>query len=106
MSVFSTDPALFQSGGEEAALISVAVLSLISLAILGYGVALLWTWRRMMASAHEEPAQIEGVTVYWVPYGNPLNESRADTLLRMRADDGPTQVFRIHRRWEKRVPHT
>ena len=103
VSVSSTDPALFQSGGEEAALISVAVLSLISLAILGYGIALLWTWRRMMASAHEEPAQIEGVTVYWVPYGNPLNESRADTLLRMRADDGPTQVFRIHRRWEKRV---
>lgn len=103
VAVFSTDPALFESGGEEAALVSVAVLSLISLAILGYGIVLLWIWRRLMASANEEPRQVEGITAYWMPYGNPLNESRADTLLRMCADDNSTQVFRIHRRWENRV---
>jgi hypothetical protein len=81
----------------------VAVLSLISLAILGYGVVLLWIWRRLMASANEEPRQVEGITASWMPYGNPLNESRADTLLRVCADDNSTQVFRIHRRWENRV---
>jgi|GEM_PF-4654518 len=79
------------------------VIALISLAIILYGVGLLWIWRRIMASAKEEPAQVEGVTVYWTPYGNPLNERRADTLVQMRADDGSMQVFRIYRRREHRV---
>jgi hypothetical protein len=69
---------------------------------IGYSIALLWIWARLRPSANEEPALIEGVTVYWMHYGNP-NKDRADTLLRMRVDDSSTQVFRIYRRWEHRV---
>src|SRR5262249_13703590 len=56
------DQAHAQPGADVTALIVADVWTMISLAVVGYGVWLLWIWRRIMASAHEEPAQIVGVT--------------------------------------------
>ena len=101
--LFSSNQWRVEPGAEGAAAFLVGMTGSMFLLCISYGVALLWIWRRLMATAGEEPRQIEGVTVYWMPYGNPGYEPRADTLLRMSADDGSTEVFRIHRHWENRV---
>jgi hypothetical protein len=101
--LYTTEQTKHAQGAAEASIAFVAFLTAFSMAILGYGFYLFWIWHRTRRLEHEESAQIEGVIVYWMPYGNPGYEPRADTLLRMRADDGSTQVFRVHRRWENRV---
>ncbi|HEX3270200.1 MAG TPA: hypothetical protein VHR15_06095 [Ktedonobacterales bacterium] len=101
--LFSSNQWRIEPGAEGAAALLVGMTGSMSLLCIGYGIALLWIWRRLMATASEEPRHMEGVTVNWMPYGNPGYEPRADTFLRMRADDGSTEVFRIHRRWENRV---
>jgi hypothetical protein len=95
--LFSTNQWRVEPGAEGAAALLIGMTGSMFLFCTGYAIALLWIWRRMMASTNEKPEQIEGVTVYWMPYGNPGYEPRADTLLRMRAD------VRIFRRWEHRV---
>jgi hypothetical protein len=101
--LYTADQTRFAPGAAEAGAIYIGFIVALAMAVLGYGFYLFWIWHRTRRLEHEESAQVEGVTIYWTPYGNPLNERRADTLVQMRADDGSTQVFRVHRRWENRV---
>jgi hypothetical protein len=101
--LYTADQSRCAPGAAEAGIIFIVCIVALTIAVLWYGFYLFWIWHRTRLLEFEESAQIEGVTVYWAPYCNPRNESRADTLLLLCGDDGSPEAFRIHRRWENRV---
>jgi hypothetical protein len=65
--LLSTNQWRTEPGSEGAGALIIGMTAFTFLFCAGYAIALLWIWRRIMASANEKPAQIEGVTVFWMP---------------------------------------
>jgi hypothetical protein len=77
-------------------LLLLAILLIFMVVCLIPSIGALRDWNYAKRFENETPEHFEGDVIYWASYDG-------DTLARMRADDGSTEVFRIHRRWEKRV---